>query len=341
MDCRAALILISNQPDGILTGEEEISLSEHVSGCGACARELALQKRLSAALRELGRQEAQAPPELCGAVTGSLRTVRRTALSWLPAAWRKAAAVAAALLLLAGGSAGVNLGLKMAGSGNSMVGYQAPSASDISSDLPAATHGPAPGGESAGGNAAGSDNEAGTDPADTERVINPPEVTDPGVEGPDAAIASTEGPTALMGRVIKNNSTLLKVSAADLAEGRAKAVAIAAGAGAAAQVFPEQNGDKKIVVIRLTAPSDSAPDLIARLAGLGTLFDRQDESRDITAYYNKTLVEYHDLKAQINASPGEEEKQQLEAQAASYKQMLDTMEAEAGKRKITLWLEGK
>jgi len=129
------------------------------------------------------------------------------------------------------------------------------------------------------------------------------------------------------------------VKAADLLEARIKAVALAAGAGANTQVFPEQNGSKKIVVIRLTIVSDQAPALIARLSGLGTLADRQDESRDITALYNETLVLCNDLESRRSAASDPAELQQLDVQIASYRQQLDAWAADAGKRIIMLWLE--
>jgi len=74
---------------------------------------------------------------------------------------------------------------------------------------------------------------------------------------------------------------------------------------------------------------------------LGKVFDRQNESHDITSLYNETLVLHSDLLSRISSVEDTAEKQQMEAQAASYKRQLDTWKAEAGKRAITLWLEGR
>jgi hypothetical protein len=157
----------------------------------------------------------------------------------------------------------------------------------------------------------------------------------------NAAGPSAEGPTVMLSSGMKVTSTVLKVAVDDLTGARAKAVALAAGAGAETQVFPEQSGGKKIVVVRLTTTSNQAAGLMSGLARVGTLEDRQDDSKDITAIYNETLVQYRDLQTRISSARDAGERSQLEAQAASYKQQLDAWEAEAGKRVIMLWLESR
>jgi len=361
MDCREAIALISPHLDGALSIEENSALAEHLAGCDYCARELALFERLAGALREIGQEEAQAPPELCGLVLGRLRNERRSVLARLPAAWRRSIAAAAAVLFLAGGSAWVAAGLNVAGVGK-MVGLGNPAKIDMDAGggSPAgsggespgrADPGPEPGGPSAPNVEPEEDAPGGPPGGVTVIPANPGDgagdvkTVDHGGSGktiPPAVVSATpEGERVLLSSGMKVTSTILKVAVDDLPGSRAKAVSMAAGAGAGAQVFPEQSGGKQIVLLRLTVDSDRASELAAELAGLGKVFDRQDESRDITSLYNESLVLHSDLLSRIGSVEDAAEKQQLEAQAASYKRQLDTWKAEAGKRAITLWLESR
>ncbi len=140
---------------------------------------------------------------------------------------------------------------------------------------------------------------------------------------------------------IKVNSTVLRLAVDDMATARARAVALAAGASATAQVFPEQSDSKKIVFIRFTVATGQATDLLTNLSGLGYLVDRQDESRDNTSYYNELAVRHSELQARMNTTTEQEERRQMEAQAASCKREMDNMRAEADKRVIMLWLESR
>ncbi|OPX91271.1 zf-HC2 domain-containing protein [Pelotomaculum sp. PtaB.Bin117] len=357
MDCSKILLLISSHMDGMLSKEEEDALAKHVAGCVACAGELALQERLSGALRAMGREEIQPPQDIGGLVTSKLRAGQRnTAIRQLPAAWRKAVAAAAAVLLIAGGSAGVTTGLKLAGNGK-VVGFE-------SAPYEVSTN------EGGGISTSGAPEEGRIVPQD-ERAQLPGSVNttdealientqdnenktlkttgdDTGLTpgnsgaGDKTAIAavSPEGETRVfMSSGMTVASTLLKIAVDDLNDARIKAVSLAAGAGAATQTFPEQSGGKKILVLRITVNSDQASGLITALGRLGSVVDRQDESRDIAPLYNETLVQYRDLNSRISMAKDNAELQQLEAQAASYKQQLDAWEAEKGKRVIALWLE--
>ena len=149
------------------------------------------------------------------------------------------------------------------------------------------------------------------------------------------------GERALLSDGMKVSSTVLKVSVDNLTSARTRAASLAAGVGASAQVFPEQAGGKAVLVMRLTVASDKATNLLAELSGLGIPFHKQDESRDLTPLYNETLVQYNELLERRGAATDSSEQRQLEIQAASYKQLLDAWEAEAGKQVINLWLENK
>lgn len=345
MDCRNALLLISPHLDGVLSNEDDTALAEHLAGCEACARELALSRRLSLALREMGGEDIQAPTELNALVMAKLRTQRGKSLTWLPVAWRSAIAAAAAILLIAGGSASVATGLRIADIGK-MIGLTTPAPPvNVDTSRGVSVTEKAPVGEpSLPNDSTQNPNDNGV--TDGVQQGNPVDGTKensgdaPNIDnnntGKTTTVLSIEGPRAFLASELKIRSTFLRVAVEDLAEARAKAVSMAAGAGALTQVFPE---GEKVVMMKLSVASDYAPQLVSGLARMGSLVNREDGSNDVTSSYNETVVQYNDLQSRISTARNAEEQRQLEAQAASCKQLLDAWQADAGKRVITLWLE--
>jgi anti-sigma factor (TIGR02949 family) len=337
MDCREAGLLIQPYLDGALNKDKAESLAEHLAGCDTCAGELALQERLSFALRKLGRETEQAPPELSRAVMSRLQGERRNIYARLPLTWRQAVAAAAAFLVLAGGSAGITAGLKMADTGK-MLGYDTTSdvnTPDVGDTLPvngdiAPEPVNLPGSTGAVNNLSSPQNSSPVSQlADGTGIVSSPSTTSPPADGTNVLLSSG----------MEIITTTLRVSSADLAADGARVVAQAAELGAKAQTFSEQNVDKNSLIMRITIASDKAHSLIGGITGTGTLITRQDESRDITSLYNETLIKYYDLQARICTSQDSVEQQQMETTALSYKQQLDAWEAEAGKRIIILILE--
>ncbi|MFX4262643.1 zf-HC2 domain-containing protein [Pelotomaculum propionicicum] len=339
MDCREAHLLMQPYLDGALQSDKESCLTEHLAGCSKCTRELALQEKLSYELRRLGREAAQAPPELCQTVMGRLHAERRTVFNRLPLSWRRAVAAAAAFLLLAGGSAGVTAGLKLADRGD-MLGFGTPAVNSDSGTI-APDSGEFVPGKGDPANSTGASNSSGgdsnpliahNDQNNTGDSVNSSPLT-------SLTVPATGGPKVLLSSGMEIITTTLRVTSQDLAGDGARVVAQAAELGAKAQTFSEQDIDKKVLILRITVEADQAHNLISSIAGLGSNNDRQDESRDVTSLYNETLIKYYDLQARICASSDPEEQQVMQAQAVSYKQQLDTWESEAGKRIIILILE--
>lgn len=375
MDCRKAEYYITQRLDQLLSEEENAALEQHLASCKACAGELALQERLSRTLREMGGEEIQAPAALSSLVMSNIGPQRRSALAWLPVTWRKTAAAAATLLLLAGGSAGVMNGLNMAGNGKTIVMETTPpntaavpepggaggspvnndndnvnndnndNAANPDGNAPDATPSLAPPESGAGDKPGG--NQAGSPPAaapnqQQARNSNNAENDPPAVKPAGGSTGVNPGNArVLLSDDMKVTSTVLKVSVDDLATARNRAASLAAGVGAATQVFPEQTSGKTVLVMRITVNSDQAPYLTGVLSGLGTSFHRQDEKRDLLPLYNETTVQYNELLERRDTATDSDEQRQLDVQAASYKQLLDAWEAEAGKQVINLWLENK
>lgn len=112
MNCRRCKSLLSDYLDDRLDEARRTDFEVHVADCGACAGELRMMQRMSAAL---GAEPAAAPP------AGLAERLTRGALGaptaaeapsfldrWIPVAWPAAAAsaVAATLLLLVLGRTG-------------------------------------------------------------------------------------------------------------------------------------------------------------------------------------------------------------------------------------------
>jgi len=331
----------------------------HLAECPSCAREQQLQQRLTGSLQDLGRVAEPAPVDFSSLVMQELKPQRSRVLSYLPATWRKAVAVAAAaLLLIAGASGGAAELWQLATGGgkNLALGPREPAGADgsmVDEHIALNTPGPLNASAPATGDA-GTGTPA--EPAQPNQTTGSGAITSPRTDGtgdeagaaggrPEAAplMAAGEpaGTTALLSDGMKVTSTVLKFAVDDLDAARVKAVSIAAGAGAANQVFPEQNNGRPVLVMRMTIEAARAGELIGSLNQVGTLVDRQDESRELTALYNETMLRYNDLIQRYSQAQDAGEQQKLAAQADSYKRQLDAWSEEAGKRILVVWLEGK
>ena len=368
MDCQKAMNLLSLYVDGSLTGKnDDRAIQEHLSACKACSSEYDLQKRLSGTMNSFNQYEIQAPPDLCTNIMGQIRQERKR-VYWFPTAWRKTIAAVASILLIAGMSLGITGNLvNMANKGSEpkisthspqvatnneseVTNQNKPSQSSVdqqndteqqladkdtssnSTDVPPKKA------------AIDSVQESSTVSSDTGEI--PSKTTKITATNEQKPVAATVKPSdtakpVLLSSKMRVTSTTLKVSVNDPNESRIKAVAMAAGAGASTQLFPEQNGSKKIMLMRLTVASEQTPQLISELTGLGIVVDRYDENRDITSSYNEKSVQYAELQSKIEATTETEERRQLENQAAGLRKTMDSLQAEASKKVILLWLEEK
>lgn len=356
MDCREAFPLISPYLDEELPGDKRTALLEHTASCQACAYELFLQESLCATLKNMAG-DIQAPPELCGLVMNRVAKQRRGFLRVLSPRLQRVIAAAATVLIMAGGSAGLTVALKT-DAGSKMIGYyNTPPAitepAPVISSVPEGDGNSGPGQNSTAPPAAG-DNSfaaqgqgAGTGGAPETGSTHEEPLT-AASNGPSnsntmsaAATSAAEGPRAFLNTEVKVESTVMKIAVDELDGARAQAVSLAIDAGAVAHVYPEQNNGKNMLYMRLKVAPEQSAKLIDGLNGLGVLVDRQDESKEITSIYNETLVNYNSLQYLMSVEADNSVKQQLEAQAASYRQQLDTWAEEAGSRVINLWLESE
>jgi hypothetical protein len=359
MDCREALPLISPYLDGELADNKQTELLEHTAGCKACAYELILQEHICKTLKNMGN-EIQAPPGLCSLVMQGVAGQRRGILRVLSPRLQRAIAVAATVLVMAGGSAGLTVATLKTDAGSKVIGYYTSPPSTIE---PAQNTNPLPeddgnsisrpvnpvtpvDGESTPGftgNGTGAEGSTGTGENSEEPQVN----ASPGIDTNNgifsaAATSEVDGPRVFLNNTeVKINSTMMKIAVDELDAAKTRALSLAIDSGAVAHVYPKQDNGKNLLYMRIKVTPEQAPRLIEGLSGLGLLVDRQDETRDITSLYNETMVNYNSIIYQKDIEQDNTVKQQLEAQASSYKQQLDTWAEEASNRVINLWLESE
>lgn len=358
MDCREAFPLISPYLDEELPGDKRAALLEHTASCQACAYELFLQESLCATLKNMAG-DIQAPPELCGMVMNGVAKQRRGFLRVLSPRLQRVIAAAATVLIMAGGSAGLTVALKT-DAGSKMIGYYntppaitepAPVISPVpegdgstspgqNSTIPPATGGKSFVAQGQGTGTGGAPQTGSTNEEPQAAASNGLNSNSSNILGV-AGTSAVEGPRVFLNTEIKVDSTVMTIAVDELDAARAKAVSLAIDAGAVAHVYPEQNNGKNMLYMRLKVAPEQSAKLIDGLNSLGVVIDRQDESKDITSIYNETLVNYNSLQYLKSVEADDSVKQQLEAQATSCKQQLDTWTEEAGSRVINLWLESE
>lgn len=370
MKCRKVKNLFSPWLDGELKPVEAGEFQQHIAGCASCRAELAAWQEISGVMRGMARSMT-APAGFTGSVRARLADVRPRRFSVPSAGWRKGFAAAAALLVVASASIGLACGLLpltrgtvALNAGKNSPGVSVPAAPVPGSREPREGFTP-PAGEEKPGELSP---DRGTSPEMTEAIPGPaettpettekvretketaasppagqPEVKKP-VEPRQVATATVPGrpaePKAFLDKERKITSTLLKVAVGDLPAATEEALALAGKAGAEYQALAVQSaGDRQIKIIRFTAPKDN--ELPARLAGLGTVLDRQSEVQDVTGRFTATLEKYRELLAQRDSAGNGRQQEELRARATALEQQLNAWDREAEKQVITLWLEAK
>jgi len=378
MNCHKARSLISEYLDQRLTAAEVAPLEEHFSQCLGCNRELAFQRKIKTALQEIGREEAAVPAGFSKKVMGSLKEKPVRKGFRLPASWGKVAVAAAAMLVLVGGVSSfgdgqISLKEKIFGPSQQLVVAEKDQTASKGGSLNRTDEIPRANisYDTANGDAvieeAGPVQDTGaadpivSDPGTADQdvvamtqiedAIDHPEEAemglDPEIATEDTAIAPAVAGAGAPAKValmqegsMKAYSTILKVNTTDYNASKAKASAMATEAGATVEVYPEEQKDgKKTVFIRITIATDKAENLIAGLSSLGVTADRQDDARDRTIGYNDVLVRQNDLNDRLDKTEDPLERQQLEAQAASYKKQLADWDEEVSKQTISLWFD--
>lgn len=327
--CSQVREMFSPWLDGEISSEESNFLTGHLQSCEACRQEFDLWKKISATLRE-NIFDCEPSPEFCAGVIKRLQEEKITEIKSgrrIPRGWKVPAAAAAAAMMIFAGSWGIMPSLKPSGPNTEVVLEQGQPDSTIGS------------GESLD-SSTGQDGQVG--PADNSNAANRSTANNTGnPTGLAAAVPSnTYKEVVLLGTQREIASTILKISVSHLENAKSSALSMTTKAGGNGQLLSTQkNGDKDLVILRITVPRDNGNTLITNLSGLGQVFNRLDEKKDITTSYNEAVNKLNEIQARISAGVTASEKSQLEAEASVLKRQIEAWDKETGYHVVILWLE--
>lgn len=326
MNCLQARELFSPHMDDMLEASERESLMRHLEECRVCGKEFKAWERVSQSLRALVDDcPYEVPTSLCTNVISELKLTKKIRMPAV--SWRKAVATAAAVLVLASGPALVNTGMKLF-NGRPAVVTENPKDSQVTPDNT--------GGEEITNNT----NSGGPGPENRDRITpdsggqsQPEPNTAPAgktaitPESTAAKVSKANVYSVLLNTKMEITSTLLKVKTSSQ-DPVFTALTTAKAAGATTQLLDNQIMDgRKVSIIRMVVPENNAQGLIGQLSGMGHVINKENETRDITARYNETLLQYEEL-----VEKGDPGAQSLEKQLESWKK-------EIGSHIVVLWLE--
>lgn len=336
MDCRQARQLYSLWLDGVLPSREAAALHSHLSGCGACLRELEDWETLRLLVQELGVTTVSAPPGFAAAVMERVRCLpvvtpggARGRLAGVP--WRQAAAGLAAAALLA-------------------LGWNAVTPGPSQPPLELAEHRAQE----------VSPSKAPAGASETEDIASPtsPATADPGAAGTDSAPRTTTpansgtaptavkvaeaplSPVAFLSKERIIRSTMLRLEVDNLSRAQAEAENLGSRFGAEAEVAVRQEqGEQGYVILRFVVDEDDAATFIQSAAGQGRELDRQEDAVDVTGRFAAAVEQYEQLVAQLNGPLSLQEKEGMRRDIAALEQQLTQWDSEAGRHVVILWLQ--
>jgi len=360
--------MLSPYIDHELRDAERVALEAHLGICPACRSELEAFEKISEGLKQIYR-EFQAPPDLVDRVMRRVRDLEEGKGSRALAGYF--AAPSGSLLKLAAAAVlTVGLGLGALRYGHALPAGTLWPASPPGAIVAAEkggpvtqTAGPAEAGDTGASGERGDGQVPGETPealpsggspepvkAEAVRSAGPspspqeaPANTAPGgalPERPQAAtqLASGREADAYEPKVFLSKSrhvrvTWLKLEVDDLAAAKIGVAAAAAGAGAGGLSELWVYQDKELI-LKATLPSSAATEFLNRVAALGTVLERRQETTDITGEFNNKLLEY-----QVLAAKEDEESRAMARALERHLEELDGETLEAGKEVVNIWLK--
>ncbi|GFN21826.1 zf-HC2 domain-containing protein [Thermanaeromonas sp. C210] len=369
MKCRQAKKLLSPYLDDELRAKEKAALEEHLTGCPACQAELERLRKISEGLKGIYR-EVKPPPDFLDRVMARIEEIEKGG-AYHPAegkarrlgGWRKFALAAA--LTASVGLFILHYSRTGTGSGPSMwpgpYNTAAPGTTVI-----AENHGGAPAG---GKPSAGEQEQAVGTAADSNAVERvraggvpgEPEKKASGQDGSPGAAAEkkhvsaaagqkpreqgesgnriasgeevTARPQAFLSRNRHVRTTTVKVEVDNLPYAKEIVAVLAekAGAGRPQEVWVYQQEE---AILRAVLPADSTAQFLEKVVKLGKEIDRERETVDITAGFDRKLLEYQELvgrKDSASLAMARVLEQQLKD--------LDRETLEAGNEVVNVWLK--
>jgi hypothetical protein len=346
--CKQAEELFSPLLDGFISPGDEAMLRAHLEECPACAGEFGIWNNISASLRQMPRANCPDPGFSQNVIAGIEKMGRERTIAGRLPAWKKGIAAAAAAALIMAGSLSLGGGLQ-----GLQVARQGPGekTSPGGTSMVAANHGqpgtgPVEERAGTGENDTPVEPENGNKDAEDNAPVKPEQVkTRPGTADNNAATATAENgddtakpaeskpAQVLLSSNLVVRSTVLKLAVENAGQARAGAESMVAAAAGRMQLLANQNTDQGTVIIsRISVQENQATQLINNITGLGSIIDRQEDSRNITTQYNSLAARYNELAGREDTT---------EAELTSIKQQLDGLKQDAGNYTIVLWLQQK
>ena len=347
MNCVDARQLFSPWLDGELDEASAVALRLHLEGCGECSRELALWEDMSQALRQ-ARPDVAAPS---GFAEGVMARLRDEAAAGEPRKakvrfagfrrWREFLAVAAAAAVLVFGWWAVKPDVPHRPGEVAHETEKPPaevktadsSGSDGSGSVQQSGNASEPS-VKPGSSALGPENGAASQEGQTA-VVNPGQTS-----APVKPSGTTTQARVFLNKERKITSTLVRLSVADLGTAQSQAENIASRFGVKPELVAQQSaGSDKLVVYRVLVEPGKAEALEDAVMGLGKVVDYQEETRDVTQEFARTLEQYRGLVAQLAATEDASQKRELEAKIKDLEEQLVSWDNASSHRVIVLWLQ--
>lgn len=371
MKCRQARKMLSPYIDDELSDEERASLEEHLGSCEACRSELETLRQISQGLKEI-YQQVKAPPNFVDSVMKRIQELEEGKGSyllhnnppvyqnrWLRVALAAAVAAGVGLGALQYGRTQGGVPTAWSGSYKATPGTEALAEKDkegspgtkVSAFEKVQT--PDKGGSISPVEQAPAKDEpwaSGVEKEKTAQERAPTAVEEgksentavgegTGEQGKtDMRVATGEEkgtyePKVFLSRTRHVRTTMVKVEVEDLASAKAAVAAGAAKAGNAAVSELWVYQDKEII-LKAVIPSGAAGEFLDRVASLGNVLERRQETSDITAEFNNKVLEY-----QVLAGKKDEESQVMAKALERYLGELDGQTLEVGKEVVNVWLK--
>ncbi len=346
MDCMNCKKYLSLYLDGELTAVESRGLEAHLESCAGCRAELALDRQIKEILNS-EMPVPETPANLAAGVTAAIQA-RPVGLSGFLRRWPAGVAAAAAVMLITTTALGYGLTdwtahMPIIGKKDTPEPVGAPFSS------PGLDEEAEPPEEEVPGDTTDTDDEdLATDSPESDAAAEdrgaadgqpaPREERDRST-GDSFQIASSpeREEKVFLNQPRTINSTLVKIGVGSLVTARDHAITEAGRMGASLQMHNVQSGS--VEVLRFSIAPERGEQLANRLTGLGTVMNREKDSRNISGQFADTLEQYQEAVAERNRTSDPDKTARLDQQINSLEEQLTQWTQEADQHVVVLILQ--
>lgn len=326
MNCKEARQLISPYLDGMLEGQERMTVRQHLDHCSLCRENYRDLSQLSGMLRSMGKDIKPAPAGFADTVMLAVREDARlnkpNRFGSLGRYWKRVVPAAAAAVLLVfyaiQGIPGVsNTVTQIAERNGAGQAQNPPYVAENPSPAPAAPPSKDPG-----------------------NPISAPQVTATADPGSDTPSHATSTPVLLSAENRNILTTMLIIdSSKDSGEVDTQVGKIAAEYSAVSERLGQQvKAGVTYSLMKITVDRNQGESLISRLNTVGTVVSRQEDRQDISQAYTQALEQFLSLSTRLGAAKDPAEIKLLEQQVNGLQKQLGVWNQKAGVQTIVLWI---